>query len=131
MRDAVLLIARILVALIFLMAGLNKVLDPAGTQMYMTAHGMPLTGLLLAGAIIFELLGGLSVLLGFRARWGAVALAVFLVPATLIFHTQFSDPGQVIHLMKNLAILGGLLMVALCGPGRLSLDPAARSCDIR
>jgi putative oxidoreductase len=131
MRDVVLLIARILVALIFLMAGINKVLDPAGTQMYMAAHGMPLTGLFLAAAIIFELLGGLSVLLGFRARWGAVALAVFLVPATLIFHTQFSDQGQVIHFMKNLAILGGLLMVASCGSGKLSLDPAARSCDIR
>jgi uncharacterized membrane protein YphA (DoxX/SURF4 family) len=120
-----LLIGRILVALIFLMAGLNKVLDPGGTRMYMAAHGMPVTGLLLAGASIFELVGGLSVLLGLEGRCGAVALGVFLVPTSVIFHTQFSDPGQVIHFMKKLAILGGLLVIASCGMGEAQPRPGA------
>jgi len=122
MRDFASLIGRILVSAIFLMAGLNKILDPIGTRQYMAAYGMPFVNLFLVAAIILEVGGGLSLLLGYKARWGAIALMLFLIPTTLIFHTKFSDRIQVIMFMKNLAILGGLLMVGYCGPGRISLD---------
>ena len=76
-------------------------------------------------SVRLELGGGLSVLLGYKTRWGALALVIFLIPTTLIFHTKFSDPVQVIMFMKNLAILGGVLMIASFGPGPLSLDARA------
>ena len=126
MKNPVPLIARILLALIFIKSGIGKIMDPAGTQQYMTAYSMPLTGLFLVGAIIFEIFGSLSVLLGYKARLGAIALIIFLVPATLIFHTKLSDPLQMVMFMKNLAMLGGLLMVAYFGPGPLSLDAKNR-----
>jgi len=72
--------------------------------------------------VVFEVAGGLSILFGFKARWGALALFMFLIPATLIFHTDFSDPNQIGIFLKNLAIMGGLLMVASSGPGSLSMD---------
>jgi len=122
MRNPIPLIARILISAIFLMSALNKIMDPAGTQQYMSAYGMPLTGWLIICAIILELGGGLSLLLGYKARWGAIALIVFLIPSTLIFHNQLSDQTQMIMFMKNLTTLGGLLMVAYFGSGPLCLD---------
>jgi putative oxidoreductase len=66
--------------------------------------------------------GGLSVLLGYKARLGALLLIGFLIPATLIFHTNFSEPQQEIQFMKNLGLMGGLLMVVAFGAGPVSLD---------
>lgn len=120
-RNLISLISRVLMSAIFLMSGVNKVLHPIGTQEYMASYGMPLTGLFLLAAIVVELGGGLSVLLGYKARWGAIALAIFLIPATLIFHTNFGDQIQTIMFMKNLAILGGLLMIIQHGSGRIAL----------
>jgi putative oxidoreductase len=122
MKNIAPLIGRILIAIIFLFSGIHKIMDPAGTKQFMTAYGMPLVGLFFIGAVIFEIGGGLSLLLGFKARWGAIALIIFLIPTTLIFHTKFSEQMQVIQFMKNLAILGGLLMIAAFGPGEMSLD---------
>lgn len=121
------LIARILLAAIFFRSGLGKLLDPAGTQQFMAGAGIPLTPLFLAGAIVSELGGALSVLLGYKARWGAIALIIFLIPATLIFHTNFADSMQINQFLKNLAIIGGLLMVTYSGPGPISLDERASS----
>ncbi len=72
-------------------------------------------------AIAVELLGELSILLvlGIKLRWGAIALALFLIPATFIFHTDFSDPIQQIMFFKNLAMLGGLLMIIQYGEGNI------------
>lgn len=120
--DVIPLVARILLAALFLWSGVNKILHPIGTQQYMTANGMFWTGLFLVGAIALELGGGLSLLLGYKARIGAAALIVFLIPATLIFHTNLADQIQQIMFMKNLAILGGLLMVIQSGAGRIALD---------
>ena len=115
------LAARVLLSALFLMSGINKILNPADTQQYMASYGMPLTGLFLMGAIALELAGGLSVLLGYKARWGAIALIIFLIPATLIFHTNFADQMQTIQFMKNLAILGGLLMIVQNGSGDIAI----------
>ncbi len=118
---------RALLALIFVLSGFGKIFDWSGTAAYMAAKGMPLIPLFLAGAIAVEVLGGLSVLLGFQARWGALALFLFLVPTTLIFHNFWALADmerriQMIMFLKNLAIMGGLLLVVSRGAGPLSLD---------
>lgn len=119
-------LGRVLLSLIFLLSAFGKIMDPAGTQAHMTAQGLPLTGLLLAGAILLELGGGLSLLLGWKARWGALALIAFLIPTTLVFHTDFADQAQMIHFMKNLAVIGGLCYVATYGAGPLSVEARRR-----
>ena len=121
-KNVISLIARILLSALFLWSAFNKIMNPAATQQYMTANGLPLVGLLYLATVAVELGGGLSVLLGYKVRWGAIALAIFLIPATLIFHTNFADRIQQIMFMKNLAIFGGLLMIIQYGAGRISLD---------
>lgn len=125
------LVARAFLAAIFLKSGIDKILDFGGTQQTMAAKGIPLAVVFLLGAIVVELGGGVSVLLGYKARWGAIALFLFLIPTTLIFHADFSQRQQVIQFMKNLAIMGGLLMVYYFGSGPVSLDLqiASKSSD--
>ncbi|HET6676019.1 MAG TPA: DoxX family protein [Nitrospiraceae bacterium] len=117
------LIGRLLLGAIFLLSGINKIADPAGTQGYMVTMGMTwATMLFYLGAIVIEVGGGLSLWLGYWTRIGAAVLIGFMIPTTLIFHTGFADPNQMIHFMKNLAVTGGLLYLATYGPGPLSLD---------
>lgn len=124
--------ARVMLTTIFLAAAFNKISNFSGVQGYMASKGMPMTGLLLAGAIVFLLVGGVSVLLGYRARIGALLLIAFLVPATLIFHNFWAASAEdaqreTLNFMKNLGLLGGLLFIALNGSGRGSLDSYAPS----
>ncbi len=130
------LAGRSALALLFIVSGLGKLADPATTGAYIASKGLPLATLLavLAGAI--EVAGGLSVVLGARARWGALALAAFLVPVTIIFHNPAGLEGmaaqmEMIQVFKNLAILGGLLTVASLGAGPVSVDSrlAARRAE--
>ena len=124
------LVGRVLIGLIFVMSGINKIADPQGTQQYMAAMGITTaTTVLYAGAVFLEVAGGLSLLLGVWAKWGATALFVFMIPTTLIFHTSFGDQNQTIHFLKNLAMMGGLLYVAVYGSGRLSVDRRAFKSD--
>ncbi len=116
------LLGRIFLVAIFVMSGLGKIANPQGTQQYMAAMGMPMTGFFLIGAIFLELAGAASLLLGYWTRVGALLLIIFMIPATLIFHTNFSDQVQLIMFMKNLAMTGGLLTILAFGPGGLSLD---------
>jgi len=125
MRDTpyLTLIGRVLLGLIFLVSGINKIADPQGTQQYMTMMGMTwMTTLFYIGAVAVELAGALSLLLGYRARAGGGLLFLFLIPTTIIFHTHLGDPNQFIHFLKNLSIMGGLLYVARYGAGRYSMD---------
>jgi len=122
MRRYALDIGRILLSLIFLGSAATKLADPAGTQAYMAAYGLPMTGVLLVPAIATELLGGLALLLGLKTRLAAFVLAGFLATATLIFHTSLGEQQQLFHFFKNVSILGGLLHVMSEGAGPLSLD---------
>jgi len=115
MRSYVPLLARVLLGLIFVMSGMSKITGFEGTQQYMASHGIPLTAVFLAGAIVVEILGGLSIILGLWARAGAAALVLFLIPATLIFHTEFGQRTQMIMFLKNLSIMGGLLLLVVHG----------------
>lgn len=121
MRALLQFLARILLSLVFLWSGLQKILHFSSTRQFMAQNGMPWTGLLLAGAIVVEIGGGLSLFLGFKAKWAALIIALYLIPATLIFHGHFSDQGQIIQFLKNLAIIGGLLMVTAFDGGKVRL----------
>ena len=121
------LLARIFISALFLWSGTNKILNPVATQENMSAHGMPFTLVFLVGAIALEILGGLSVLLGIKTRWGAAMLIVFLIPATLIFHTDFSTEIEQAMFLKNLGILGGLLMLIRYGGGSIVLFGSGKS----
>ena len=116
------LIGRILLVLIFLNSGIGKVGNFGGTAQYMAGHGMPYATFFLVGAIFFEWVGSITIILGYFARFGALLLLIFLIPTTLIFHTNFVDPMQKIHFMKNVSMFGGLLILLSTGAGRYSLD---------
>ena len=116
------LIGRILLVLIFLNSGIGKVGNFEGTAQYMAKFGMPFTNYFLIGAIFLELVGSITVVLGFFARFGAMLLLIFLIPTTLIFHTNFADRMQMIQFMKNMSMFGGCLLLLAAGSGRLSLD---------
>jgi putative oxidoreductase len=116
------LIGRILLVLIFLNSGIGKIGNFEGTMQYMIKFGMPYTSLFLFGAIVFELLGSITIILGYFTRFGALLLIIFLIPTTLIFHTNFADPGQKIHFIKNVSMLGGCFLTLSFGAGRFSLD---------
>ncbi|HVN86954.1 MAG TPA: DoxX family protein [Candidatus Binatia bacterium] len=120
--NVITLLGRVLLSAIFVLSGLGKIGNFSGTQQMMAQHGMPYTALFLIGAILVEVIGGLSVLVGYRARVGAIALALFMIPTTLIFHRNIGEQLQMIMFMKNLSIIGGLLMVAAHGSGSFSLD---------
>jgi putative oxidoreductase len=116
------LAARILLAAIFLLSGIGKIADPAGTLGYIQAMGLPFPQLGLVGAIGVEVVGGALLVLGLYTRWTALALAGFSVVTAVLFHGNIADQNQMIHLLKNFAMAGGLLQVAAFGAGQLALD---------
>ncbi len=121
-NPAVPLLGRILLAAIFVQSGVGKVLHPAMTQGYMEKAGMPLAGMFLVLAILAELGGSLSVLLGLLTRWGATVLIIFMIPTTLIFHGHVGEQMQMIMFMKNVSMTGGLLILLANGAGKWSID---------
>lgn len=124
------LVGRVLLANIFLLSGYQKIVGFATSAGYM-AGKMPsldptVIKVLLVLTIVVELGGGLMIVLGWQARWGALAIAVWLIPVTLIFHGYWAVPPeetrmQFIQFQKNVAILGGLLYIAAFGSGPFSL----------
>jgi putative oxidoreductase len=118
---------RIFLSAIFLFSAFGKLTDWSTTVHHMEEKGMVMAPFFLAGAIAFEVLGGLSVLLGFYGRVGAVLLILFLIPTSLVFHNFWAvEPAQQMnqmqHFMKNVAIMGGLFMVTALGTDGFSLD---------
>ena len=123
------IIGRLLLSPLFISAGFGKIAGFSGTVAYMQAHGMPLAEVLAVGAIIVELGGGILLLVGYKADWAALAIALFLIPTTLIFHQFWAVPEaqaglQQIMFLKNLAIMGGLASLGVVGSGLASVDCA-------
>jgi len=120
-------IGRILMATIFIFSGIGKLMAPAATIGYIASSGLPLAPLALAGAIAVELGGGLMLALGIKTRLVAALLAGFSIVTGLAFHHAIGDQNQLIHLLKNIAMAGGLLQVVAFGAGAFSIDnrPAA------
>lgn len=129
------LVARILMALLFIPAGLGKVVGFAGTSAMIASKGLPLSGVLTAVAILVEVGLPLLLLVGFQTRWSAILLAVFTLVITFIFHNFWAAPEaeKMMHLQaffKNLAIVGGLFMLSAFGPGRHSLEGRGTSVRV-
>lgn len=127
LSDWAYLAGRIGLALLFLWSGYTKIAYTAPNVGYMQAYGMPAAEILIWPAALVEVIAGAMMLFGWNARWAALALIVFTVPATFIFHAYWGVPAdqvlnQQIHFMKNAAILGGLLSVFAQGSGRYALD---------
>jgi putative oxidoreductase len=120
--NAIPLAGRVLLAAIFLLSGVGKIFAPEATVGYIASAGVPLPQLAFLGAVLVEVVGGLLLVVGYKTRLAALALAVFTVAAGLIFHSVAGDQNHFIHLLKNLAIAGGLLQVVAFGAGTLSLD---------
>jgi putative oxidoreductase len=112
------LLARIFLSVIFIQSGISKIFNAEATGQYMASKGLP--GILLIPTIVVLLGGGLSIVIGYKAKIGAWLLIGFLIPTTLIFHTDF--PAEKTDFFKNLGLMGGLLMVANFGAGDISLD---------
>lgn len=129
-NDWAALVGRALMAVIFITAGFGKLTAFQGTAGYIASQGLPLPQVVTVLTIVLELGGGLMLLLGWKARWAAVALLVFTGLAGAIFHAFWAAApdqvqAQLIHFQKNLAMMGGLLYLAMHGSGRLSLDRGA------
>lgn len=121
------LLGRLCLSAIFLMAGIGKIMHYDQTAKYMESKGMTMIPFFLVAALLIELIGALSLIIGFKTRWGAALLLLFLIPTTLIFHDfwnvdEASRQMQMINFLKNLGIFGGLLYVLSCGAGRFSVD---------
>ena len=116
------LIARLLLAALFIVAGFNKITNVAGTAAYMGRQGLPEPQLVAWAVIAIELLGGLMLILGWKTRWVAWGLAFFTLATAIVGHAFWKDAAQTTQFLKNLAIVGGFLLLAVAGPGRLSVD---------
>jgi len=126
-QSILLLIGRIAMSLIFFAAAYHKITHWDPTLKDMAMKGIGQTSIFLFLTCIIEFFGGISLVLGFMTRWGAAILALFLIPVTVLFHNFWSLSGadahiQMIMFLKNAAIFGGLLFMAVTGPGQLAFD---------
>lgn len=129
LRDLAALVGRILIAILFIPAGWGKITGFAGTAGYIASKGLPLPSVATALAIVIELGGGLLLVVGYKTRWAALALLVFILATALVFHPFWSAPpdqamATSINFWKNVAIMGGVLYVWAFGPGRIAIDRA-------
>lgn len=127
LRNALTFAARILLALMFLLAGFSKIGGFEGTAGYIASKGLPAPSLLALGTLVLEIGAGLALVLGLFTRWAALALAVFTLLASVIFHAFWAMPAeqqmmQQLMFMKNTAVIGGMLVLVAFGAGAWSLD---------
>ena len=126
-RDVAALVGRVLLAVMFVVAGYGKITGYEGTAGFMASVGLPMVSVLLPLTILVELGGGIALIVGWKARWAALALAAFTLVASLVFHNFWAMQGDAamtnqLFFMKNIAVIGGMLMVFAFGPGRYSID---------
>ncbi|MGT2458958.1 DoxX family protein [Cupriavidus basilensis] len=121
-RLALPLIGRTLIATIFLVSGLGKLMAPGATIAYIGSLGLPVPLLGYLGALVLELAGSVLLIAGYRTRLTAALLAAYAVVTALIFHHALGDQNQMLHFLKNLAMAGGLLQVVAHGAGALGID---------
>lgn len=126
-------LARLCLATIFIIAGINKFFSWDATLAYMTAHGVPMAPFFLVMAALIEIVCGICLVIGYQTRIAAGILMLFLIPTTGIFHDFWNSPDaatrelQTTMFLKNLAIFGGLWYVLCCGSGKYSCDAACCS----
>ena len=120
--SGVILVGRILLSILFILAGYGKLTGIEGTAGFFGALGLPMPTATAVIAGLIELLGGLAILVGFKTRAVAIVMAIFTLAATAIAHLDFSQAGNALMLQKNLAITGGFLLLAVLGAGAYSID---------
>jgi len=126
-QNTLMLLGRMAFAQVFVISGFQKILSFSATAAYIASKGLPYSHVLLIIAIIFEFGGGMMVLLGWKTRWGAALLFLFMIPVTYVFHSFWTVESQEVvnqmhHLMKNLAMMGGTLYIMAIGGGAFSFD---------
>lgn len=126
--DAAFLLGRLLLLGIFVFSGFGKLTDVGGTAAYIASKGLPMPSVLAVAAGVTELVGGLAAAVGFQTRLVAAVLLLFTAAATVLFHDFWAlaagpeQANQMIHALKNVSIIGALMMLAAGGPGRYSID---------
>lgn len=126
-QSAVSVLGRVLLSHIFIISGLGKAANPEGTIGYIQSVGAPMPEVAYAIALFVELVLGIALLVGFKARWAAAGIALFTLATAFLFHFNLADQMQQIMFLKNLTIVGGLLLVVAFGAGAYSLDNRRRS----
>lgn len=126
-KTPLVIVGRVLLALMFIYAGFGKLTNLEGTAGYIASGGLPMASVLAVIVGLLELLGGLAIAVGFQARWAALALGLFTLAASLLFHKFWAVPAeqafvQQLMFMKNLSVAGGLFIVAALGAGPVSVD---------
>ncbi|WP_344705287.1 DoxX family protein [Parerythrobacter jejuensis] len=121
-QNALTLVARLLLALLFILAGVNKVGAMEGTVGYITSKGLPLPEVAYFGTVALEIGAGLLLAIGFKARYAAGALGIFSILTAVFFHNDFAQQNEITAFLKNLAIAGGMFAIAAHGPGKFALD---------
>ncbi|HRH89655.1 MAG TPA: DoxX family protein [Rubrivivax sp.] len=126
-KTPLVVVGRVLLALMFILAGFSKLGNIGGTAAYIASGGLPLATVLAVAVGLLELLGGLAIAIGWQARWAALALGLFTLAAAVLFHAFWSLPAdkafvQQLLFMKNLSVAGGLFIVAALGAGPASVD---------
>ena len=116
------LAARICLCIIFINSGIGKIFSFSSTAEMMANQGLPIANVLLIFTIAFQLLGGFSLLLGYKVKIGSILLILFLIPATVVFHNPIANPDEINSFLSNIGLIGGLLMVIYAGAGALSID---------
>jgi putative oxidoreductase len=127
LQNPLALMSRLLLAAVFLPAGISKIGGFEGTAGYIASVGLPMPALGAAIAIVVEVLGGVALIVGLGTRWAALILALFTLVASVFFHNFWAMPAeqqfmQQLMFMKNIGIVGGLLALTAFGAGALSLD---------
>ena len=127
LKTPLVVVGRVLLALMFIMAGFSKLGNISGTAGYIASGGLPMASVLAVVVGLLELLGGIAIAIGFQARWAALALGLFTLAASLLFHKFWAvapDQAYVQQLMfmKNLSVAGGLFIVAALGAGPVSVE---------
>ncbi len=128
-KSYVSVLARILLALMFILSGFGKLMDIPGTAGYVASGGLPFPTLLAVGVGAFELLGGIALVIGFQARIVGLLMGLFTLVTSMVFHAFWAVPADQqfitqLLFMKNLSVAGGLLLVSALGAGPLSVDAA-------
>ena len=120
MANLIDLIGRVLISLVFLLSGYNKILNYDGTISWMEGYGVP--GFLLWPTIILEIILPILIIVGYKTKLSAILLAIFCVVTAIIFHLDFTNQMQVIALLKNFGLAGGFIFIAINGPKDWALD---------
>ncbi|WP_108787842.1 DoxX family membrane protein [Erythrobacter sp. Alg231-14] len=121
-QDATALVGRLLLAALFVLAGINKIGAAEGMTGYIASAGLPAPELIFYATVALEIGGGLLLAVGLKARYAAAALGLFSIAAAVLFHNNFAEQAEITSFLKNFAIGGGMFMVAAFGPGRYSID---------